>query len=99
MRNYFKAGCWNVVCQVCGKQVKSDAIIKRWDGVLVCKEDYEPRNILDFVRSVTERSSIPFVAPDPPPVFVNVIYIQDTQAIAGIAVAGLAITGYSNPNL
>jgi hypothetical protein len=99
MRNYYKAGTWNVICQVCGKQVKSDAIIKRWDGVLVCKEDYEPRHILDFVRSTTERGSVPFVSPEPADVFVDVVYLQDQQAIAGIGVAGLAITGYSNPNL
>lgn len=99
MQNYYKRGCWNVVCQVCGSQCKSDEIKKRWDGVLVCKDDWEPRHILDFIRPVTERSGVPFANPEPTDVFINITYKQSTMAVAGFAVAGLAVTGYFNPNL
>lgn len=97
--NYYKPGCWNVICMVCGMQFKSDEIVKRWDGALVCKEDWEPRHILDFSRSMTERSSVPFTNPEPTDLFVDVPYIYNTQAIAGIAVSGLAVSGYTNPLL
>lgn len=69
--SYYKAGTWNCICAVCGAQVKSDEIIKRWDGVLVCKDDYEPRHIADFLRPITERTTVPFTAPEPPDVFVE----------------------------
>jgi len=34
----------HVMCPVCGKEVKSrDELKMRWDGVLVCKFDWDPR--------------------------------------------------------
>lgn len=90
-KNYYKAGCWNVICAVCGVQYKSDEIKKRWDGQLVCKDDWEPRHSLDFLRATTERGTVPFSNPEPTDVFVEVGYIAGT--IAGIAIAGTSITG------
>lgn len=98
-KNYFKSGTWNCFCQVCGKQIKSDEILRRWDGVYVCKEDYETRHILDFLRPVTEQGSVPFIVPEPADLFIVVPYLQGAQAIAGIAITGLAVSGYTNPNL
>lgn len=99
MSTYYKPGCWNVICQVCGVQYKSDEIKKRWDGALVCKDDWEPRNILDFLRPITEREGVPYSNPEPADVFISVPYLQGRQAIAGVAIAGLAITNYTSPNL
>lgn len=76
MKNYFKSGSWNVICAVCGVQYKSDQIRKRWDGLLVCSEDYENRNILDFTRVKPEMGSVPFSNPDPiTDTFISVIYV------------------------
>lgn len=75
MQNYFKSGSWNAICMVCGVQYKSDEILKRWDGLLVCKNDWEPRHSLDFLRATPERGSVPFVSPEPTDVFVTVPYI------------------------
>lgn len=88
---YFKSGTWNVICAVCGGEYKSDEILKRWDGLLVCKDDFEVRHVADFIRPITEHSSVPFSNPEPADVFVVVPY--RTSAIAGIAVAGIAISG------
>lgn len=99
MRNYYKPASWNVICSVCGCLVKSDEIKKRWDGILVCKDDWEPRNILDFIRPITERGAVPFSNPEQADVFVVIPYLRETLAVAGIAVAGRAISGYFNPNL
>lgn len=90
-QNYYKPGTWNCICAVCGIQVKSDAILKRWDGVLVCKDDFEVRHSLDFLRVKTERGSIPFTAPEPTDAFVDVFYL--VTALAGIAIAGRSISG------
>lgn len=74
MQNYYKPGCWNVVCSVCGVQFKSDEIKKRWDGALVCKDDWEPRHILDFIKPKPERAGVPYAAPEPADTFVTVFY-------------------------
>lgn len=94
---YFKSGTWNVICAVCGREYKSDEILKRWDGLLVCRDDFEVRHVADFIRPVTERSSVPFSNPEPTDVFVPVTYI--VPAIAGIAIAGISISGNAYINL
>lgn len=62
-RNWFKNGEWNVWCMVCNRKIKSGEVLKRWDGLLVCPEDYENRHPLDFLRARQERISVPFSAP------------------------------------
>jgi hypothetical protein len=87
MKNYYKHGSWNILCAVCGVQFKSDEIRKRWDGLLVCKNDYEDRNILDFTRVKPEMGSVPYSNPEPAvDTFVDVHYL--VTSIAGLAIAG-----------
>ena len=62
-RNYFKAGEWNIRCMVCDRKIKSGSIMKRWDGLLVCPEDYENRHPMDFLRTRQERINVPFTYP------------------------------------
>lgn len=96
---YYKAGTWNCICAVCGRMVKSDEIIKRWDGVLVCKEDFEVRHIMDFIRPTAERSSVPFTAPEATDTFITVPYIQFGQGLADIGGADIALSDVSLPGL
>lgn len=56
-----KRGIWQVTCAVCGFDFDSDRVKKRWDGVYVCEEDWEPRNILDFFKVRKEDLTVPFV--------------------------------------
>lgn len=65
-QDYWKAGTWNAVCAVCGFQFKADELKDRWDGVRVCTQDWEPRNILDFFKVKEDRSqTVPWSQPDP----------------------------------
>lgn len=96
---YFKSGSWNCICAVCGKQVKSDEILKRWDGLLVCKSDWESRHILDFFRPTSENISVPFVSPEPEDTFVFVCYLEASQGIADTGEADCARAEISFPEL
>ncbi len=40
-----------LVCDVCGCHVYSSDALQRWDGMVVCKQDWEPRHEQDFVRA------------------------------------------------
>ena len=40
----------NVICDICGRKMKSTELQKRWDGYMVCEKDREQRHILDFYR-------------------------------------------------
>jgi hypothetical protein len=55
---------YNVLCPVCGFQKKNFEMQQRWDGIWVCKEDWEPRNILDLYRNRPDAHVLPFTYPD-----------------------------------
>lgn len=82
MKFPYTVGEWYACCQVCGKKLLSSKIEKRWDGLYTCKEDWEPRHPLDFVRSVRETSNkLPFVAPRPAEVDVSPTYLADPNNV------------------
>jgi hypothetical protein len=56
----YKAGTWNSICAVCGFEFKADQLIQRWDGVYTCKEDWEPRHVLDFFTAPPPERTIPW---------------------------------------
>ena len=74
MHNYYKAGEWNVTCDVCSKKIKAGQAKKRWDGFIVCEGCYEERHPQDFVRARVDKISVPFQRPIPPYVFVDISY-------------------------
>jgi hypothetical protein len=71
MDTYLKLGDWNAVCQVCGFRFKGTELRKRWDGVLVCAEDFETRHPSDFLRVPREDTNVPWTAPEPTWVFLT----------------------------
>lgn len=66
----YKSGEWNFVCDVCGKKLKAHEGKKRWDGFMVCQEDWEPRQPLDFLRARADKISVPWTRPQPEDQFV-----------------------------
>jgi hypothetical protein len=98
-KEVYLPGTYNVYCMSCNRKYKAYEIRKRWDGLYVCDEDWEPRHPQDFVRGIQEKSNIlPFsfdvdgainVSPATPQ-FPPLYY---TQAISGIGIAGMAISG------
>jgi len=65
MRNYLDLGNWNALCDSCGRKFKASQLQKRWDGLMVCKEDYELRHPSDFLRVQKERIAVPWARPYP----------------------------------
>lgn len=57
-------GIFNVICDVCGFKKKSNEVRKRWDGAIVCKEDWEMRHSLDFYTTRQDAHKLPFTRPD-----------------------------------
>jgi len=69
---YYNAGDHNAVCDSCGRKFKASDLKKRWDGLYVCSDDWEPRHSLDFVRSYPDKITVPWNRPQLPVVFVPV---------------------------
>ena len=56
---------FNVICQVCRKKIKASESLKRWDNLIVCKEDYETRHPLDMpAPRMPEQRALPFTSPE-----------------------------------
>lgn len=99
-------GTWSVICDVCGWRFPSDKVRERWDGKVVCHEDYEARHILDFFR-VTSETHVPHpIRPEPPLIEIDVPYplpkectYQGSSGIAGMGVAGCMTAGRVIPGL
>lgn len=69
----YSSGDWNAVCDSCGKKVKASELKKRWDGFMVCEDDWNPRQSLDFVRARQDKIAVEWqrVPPLPPENFVT----------------------------
>lgn len=59
----YKPGEWNLICDVCGKKMKSSSARHRWDGLIVCDEDFEHRHAQDFLRVRSDKITVPFTRP------------------------------------
>ena len=65
MKNHLILGNWNALCDSCGRKFKANDLQKRWDGLFVCKEDWEQRHPQDLLRVQREQISVPWARPYP----------------------------------
>jgi hypothetical protein len=70
----YDKGNWNALCDVCGRQYKASSLQQRWDGLKVCKDDWEPRQPQDFVRGVADQQAPPWTRPEPQDSFIPFVY-------------------------
>ena len=87
----YTAGDWLAICDSCGFKFKASQLKERWDGLMVCKKDFELRHSQDFVRTKQDKITVPWTRPRSDDVFIYPNYAGN--AVAGQAIAGIAITG------
>jgi hypothetical protein len=92
-KTYWRTGDWNAICDVCGQKFKASQLTKRWDGLMVCHDDWEMRHQQDLIRPVKERNSVPWTRPRPNDIEVLVCTPSGTSAVAGMAIAGCMVAG------
>lgn len=92
----YDSGSWNVICDQCGRQYKSNELSMRWDGLMVCSGDWEPRQPQDFVRGVADKIAPPFTRPEQADSFIPQCNIYSVNAIASVASADCAKANYNN---
>ena len=96
MRNWLKLGSWNVLCDVCGQKFKADQVMKRWDGLITCKDDWEMRHPQDFIRVRGDKQTVPFVRDVPPDQFTGyVCSVNECYPLADSATADCARIGWN----
>lgn len=74
-KNFYISGSHNITCDVCSRKIKAHEAKQRWDGFIVCPDDYETRQPQDFVKAQTDKITVPFTRPIPTEIFITVPYI------------------------
>lgn len=80
MTTRLKWGDWNAICDVCGFKYKASQMYKRWDGLMVCKEDWETRHPQDLIKIPKDIQSTPWSRPEPADVFIVVNYADGSTS-------------------
>jgi len=94
----YNKGDWIAVCDSCGRYFKASSLRKRWDGFMVCTDDWEPRHPQDYVRGKAEKQTPPWTRSKPGDSFV--IECTTRSSIVGFASVGCMIAGNTvNPGL
>ena len=70
---------WLAICDRCGFQYRASELRKEWTGLMVCREDFDPRHPQDFVRGVPDRQNVPWARPEPEPVFIEPDSVQPSD--------------------
>lgn len=83
-RPRYDKGDWKAICDICGRERKASELRQRWDGFMVCPDDYEVRHPQDFVRGIADFQAPPFTRPEATDSFVGINYtptLTDTVTI------------------
>ena len=100
MRNWLDLGNWNVVCDSCGRKFKASSLRKRWDGLMVCEEDFEVRHPQTLLKVAKERIAPPWVRPEvEPDVFLFYCDINGIQGRSDLGTADCSQADLNNPNI
>lgn len=89
--NYVPGGFYRI-CEVCGFQCRASETMKRWDGLFVCRADFEPRHPQDFVRGRRDDQTVPNPRPEPVAHLVGPLQ----TALSAIAAAGTTTISVEN---
>jgi len=94
--DYLKLGDWNAACYQCGRKRKAGWLLKYWQGYYVCREHWEARQPQDFVRSVPDNQTPPWVQPQSD-TFLPMCTPMTSSAVPGKAGPGCMVPGYLSP--
>lgn len=51
-------GDYYLLCEVCGFKKRRSEVAMRWDGAMVCAEDYEERHPLDLIQPKADQQNV-----------------------------------------
>jgi hypothetical protein len=84
---YFKRGSHNGICDVCGHKFKFTELMKRWDGLIVCKDDFETDHPQKYIRVRESGLAVPEIRDRPGDVFTEYCTMWSRYAYADLATA------------
>lgn len=88
--NTLRLGDWNAICDVCGWKYKASDLRRRWDNLMVCAKDWEPRHPQDFIRAIPDMQAVPWTRPESANVF-GAELCATVESVCEYAIAECAI--------
>lgn len=85
-------GTWATNCDVCGFRFPSDKLYKRWDGAMVCMDDWEIRHPQTLIK-VRGETAVPKYTRHNSDNILLYCDIVTRSGYAGLAAAGCAQAG------
>lgn len=79
---YVPGDFWRV-CDVCGFEYRASQTFKRWDGLITCQTDWEPRHPQDMVRGKSDRQRVFEPRPEANDTYVATQTVTTADANAG----------------
>ena len=99
MQNYLKLGDWNAICDSCGRKFKASTMRKRWDGLFVCKEDFEYKHPQLSLKVRGDKQQVPIPRPEPiQDTFIRTCDLWSSSPMADFGTADCATVG-GNTNI
>lgn len=96
-QKYYISGDFKAQCDVCGQKFKAHELRLRWDGYMVCKNDFELRHPQDLLRTVPYTNAVPWTRPENIDTeSITFCTLVTINAIAGVGVAGCMVAGLDN---
>jgi hypothetical protein len=93
MQNWLKLGDYNVICDSCGRKFKASTMRKRWDGLLVCKEDFEVKHPQLSLKVRGDKQQVPIPRPEAVDQFLFYCDLWSSSPMADFGSADCATVG------
>lgn len=85
--DWYKAGDYNAICDICGFRFKASQLKKNWKNEYVCEADFELRHPQEFIRVRPEKIAVPWSRPEGEDDFLFICYIWARSAYADLGEA------------
>ena len=95
MTTRFVSGQWNAICDRCGFKFKSSELQKDWQGLMVCKDDFEQRHPQSLIKVPTEKAFPEWSRPRPEDIFTMACYIWGESSYADLGSADCMKADYT----
>lgn len=95
-------GKWIAICDRCGLRYLSSELQKDWQGLMVCKNDYEARHPADLIRVPSETAIPSWTRPEAEDEFIDICYLWERSSYSDLATADCSLadnTTFSYPFL
>lgn len=92
---WWEEGDYNALCDGCGFKFKASELRERYDGMMVCSEDWEPRHPSERSLSIRSPKTLPWTRPESTDVYLDVNFctVDGLNGTADHGTAGCAIVG------